>query len=62
MHSPSQEVSRVAFVKSCSNILSCDLKRGAVEGRDGGSSPSLGYQKKLKEGEGVEINPIDGAR
>lgn len=51
MHSPSQEVSGMA------QTLGCVLKRGAVEGREGGSSSSLGYQKKLKEGEGVEMNP-----
>lgn len=64
VHSPSQEVNRMAFVKSCSNILSCVsnilscvVKRGAVERREGRSRSSWGCQKRLKEGEGIEISP-----
>lgn len=57
VHSPSQEVNRMAFVKSCSNILSCVVKRGAVERWEGRSRSSWGCQKRLKEGEGIEISP-----
>lgn len=56
VHSPSQGVNRMAFVKSCSNILSYVLKRGKVKRREGRSRSSSGCHKRIKEGDGVEIS------